>query len=394
MQLDKQELVKILKEQGYDAVADTVAEQVADNFTRASNDVIGVLCEHLRENDELIPSDATKISNVAKRRDLGEIESILANASNKSIEEIDSLLEVLAQENDNLASALFEYKNKTPKSYSNDEELKAILQKSAENMKDGMINISNTSAIRVNINNQLITMDKAYVKVVNQGIFAAQQGYVAYYTAIRQVVRKMSEEGVKRIDFASGKSRRLDSQARMNVLEGIRMFNQEYRMKQGEQFGADGVEISAHFPCAPDHLAYQGKQYSNDAFEELQNSLSRPIGTLNCTHSIAPIILGISEPAYSDEELQKAKEMSEKEVTYTDTLGRKRTTTGYGATQVQRYKELQVRKLRDQQKALEKIGDVDGAKAVKKQVTQAKKEYRRVSEELKLPVRENRIRGF
>lgn len=392
--MDKKELVKILREQGYDAVAEEVAEQVADNFARASNDVIGVLCEHLRENNELIPSDATKISNVAKRRDMSEIESILANASDKSIEEIDSLLEVLAEENDNLSSALFEYRNKTPKSYEDDEELKAILQKSAESMKEGMINISKTAAIRVNVNNQLITMDKAYVKVINQGIFATQQGYVDYYTAIRQVVKKMSDEGVKKIDFASGKSRRLDSQARMNVLEGVRMFNQEYRMKQGEQFGADGVEISAHFPCAPDHLPYQGKQYSNKSFEKLQNSLTRPIGTLNCTHSIAPIILGISEPAYSDKELKKAKEMSEKEVTYTDTLGRKRKTTGYGATQVQRYKELKIRKLRDQQKALQKVGDTEGVKAIKKQVTQAKKEYYSVCEELKLPVRENRIRGF
>lgn len=392
--MNKKELVKILKEQGYDAVAEQVAEQVADNFNQASNDVIGVLCRHLRENDELIPSDATKISNVAKRQDLGEIKKILAKASDKSIEEIDSLLEVLAEENDNLSSALFEYNNKTPKSYEDDAELKAILKKSAESIKEDMINISNTSAIRVNMNNQLVTMDKAYVKVVNQGIFATQQGYVDYYTAIRQVVKKMSAEGVKSIDFASGKSRRLDSQARMNVLEGVRLFNQEYRKTQGEKFGADGVEISAHFPCAPDHLPYQGKQYSNKDFEKLQNSLSRPIGTLNCTHSIAPIILGISEPAYSAAELKKAKEMSEKEVTYTDTLGRKRKTTGYGATQVQRYKELKIRKLRDQQKALQNVGDTEGVKAIKKQITQAKKEYYKTCEELKVPVRENRIRAF
>ena len=86
--------------------------------------------------------------------------------------------------------------------------------------------------------------------------------------------------------------------------------------------------------------------------------------------------------------------MSEKELTYTDSLGRKRTTTGYGATQVQRYKELKIRKLRDQQKALETIGDKDGAKTIKKQITQARKEYYSVCEELKVPVRENRIRAF
>lgn len=389
--MDKKELINILKEQGYDAAAEEVAEQVADNFRQASSDVIYLLCERMRAIDELLPSDATRISNISKRRDMKNIESILANASSKSIEEIESLLEVLAQENDNLASALFEYKEKKPTSYKDDEELKAILETSAKSMKEGMINISNTSALRVDMNNNSVTMDKAYVRAINQSIFATQQGYTDYYTAIRQVVLKMSADGVKRVVLGSGRSVRLDSQARMNVLEGVRMFNQEYRRKQGEQFGADGVEISAHFPCAPDHLPYQGKQYSNKEFDKLQSNLERPIGKMNCGHSISPIILGISKPVYTDKELKQAKEMSEKEIEYTDARGVKRKTTGYGATQVQRYKELQVRKLKDQQRALENVGDTVGVKEMKKKVTKAKKEYYRVCEEMGVPPRSNRL---
>lgn len=389
--MDRKELRKLLDELGADGVAEEVAEQVAETFEKAQNEAIHLLCERIQAIDGLLPSDATKISNIIKRRDLKEIESILANASEKSIEEIESLLKVLAEENDNLSSALFKYNEKEPTSYKDDEELKAILQTSIDSMKEGIVNLSNTSAVRVSFNDQFVRLDTAYVKLVNQSIMATQQGYTDYYTAIRNVVRKMALEGIKVVTFGDGKTRRLDSQARMNVLQGVRMFNQEYRKKQGEQFGADGVEISAHFPCATDHLPYQGKQYTNKAFEELQNSLERPIGTMNCGHSISPIILGISKPAYSEKELEKAKEMSEKEVIYTDTLGRKRKTTGYGATQVQRYKELQVRKLKDQQKALEKVGDTVGAKEIKKKVTKAKKEYYRVCEEMNVVPRNNRL---
>lgn len=39
----------------------------------------------------------------------------------------------------------------------------------------------------------------------------------------------------------------------------------------GESFGADGIEISAHLP-------YQGKQFSNEEFEQLQQILKRPVG--------------------------------------------------------------------------------------------------------------------
>jgi hypothetical protein len=389
--MDVKELKKLLKELGADGVAEEVAEQVADIFAKAQSEAIYLLCERIKAIDGLLPSDATKISNVARRRDLEIIESKLANASEKSIEEIESLLKVLAEENDNLSSVLFKYNEKTPTSYKDDAELKAILQTSLDSMKEGIVNLSNTSAVRVSFNNKFVRLDTAYIKLVNQSIMATQQGYTDYYTAIRNVVRKMAVDGIRVVTFRDGKTRRLDSQARMNVLQGVRMFNQEYRKKQGEQFGADGVEISAHFPCATDHLPYQGKQYTNKAFEELQDSLERPIGTMNCGHSISPIILGISKPTYSDKELEKAKKMSEKEVVYTDTLGRKRKTTGYGATQVQRYKELQVRKLKDEQKALEKAGDTVGAKEIKKKVTKAKKEYYRVCEEMNVVPRNNRL---
>jgi hypothetical protein len=177
----------------------------------------------------------------------------------------------------------------------------------------------------------------------------------------------------------------------MNILEGVKRFNYNYRMAKGEQYGADGVEIDVHFPCAPDHLPYQGKQYSNKQFEKLQNTLARPIGEINCRHSATPIVLGVSEPAYSDAEIKEAKELSEKEVTYTDSRGIKRKCTGYEATQVQRRMETKVRRLKDQQSALKRVGDDIGAKEIGKQVTRAKKEYFRVSEELGQPKRINRL---
>lgn len=389
--MNKNDLIKILEEQGQSAVAETVAEQVADNFSRASNDVVGVICDALRTNKDLIPSDAIKLMNVMKKRDLKEIESILANATDKSIEEIDSLLEVLAQDNDNFARALFEYRGKEPTSYLDDDMLKAILDESAKSMREDMINISRTSAITVAGND--IKMDKAYTKIVNQGIFATQQGYTDFNTAVRQVVRTMAANGVRSVYFSNGMKRRVDSQARMNVLEGIKRFNSAYRREKGKQYGADGVEIDLHFPCAPDHLPYQGKQFSYEEYEKLQNRLTRPIGSMNCRHSDTPIILGISEPAYSQEEIEEAKRESEKQVSYTDSRGVKRTCSGYEATQVQRRMETKIRRLKDQQSSLKRIGDDMGAREVGKQVTRAKKEYYRVSDELGLRARDNRLGG-
>ena len=388
--MNKKDLLDILEDLGYEGVADAVAEQVSETYARASNDVIGVMCDRLRGNGELIPSDAIKIANMARNRDLAEIKSILAKATDDGIAAVDALLEVLAEDNDELADAIFKAKRIKSTSYINNRELRAILEVSAKRMKKNMLNISKTTAIVVN--NRAIRIDKAYIKIVNQSIFAVQQGMTDYNTAIRQTVMRMAVNGVRSLTYESGHKRRLDSAARMNILDGVRAFNQEYRLQQGEQFGADGVEISAHFNCAPDHIDVQGKQYSLKEFEELQASLERPIGELNCQHTISPIVLGISKPAYSKEELKQAKEHSEMELEYTDSRGVKHTTTGYGATQVQRRYELKIRQLKDQKSALERVGDSVGAKEVGKKLTQANKNYKRVSDELGLRTKVNRTR--
>ena len=388
--MNKKQLKKILKKQGYAGVGESVAEQVSETYARASNNVIHILCDRLRENGELIPSDATKIANMARNRDLAEIKSILARATDDGIATVDTLLEVLAEDNDELASAIFKAKRIKSTSFKNNRELRAILEVSAKSMKKNMLNISKTTAIVVN--NRAVRLDKAYIKIVNQSIFAVQQGMVDYNTAIRQTVMRMAVNGVRSLTYESGHKRRLDSAARMNILDGVRAFNREYRMQQGEQFGADGVEISAHFNCAPDHIDVQGKQYSLKEFEELQASLERPIGELNCQHTISPIVLGISKPAYSKEELKQAKEHSEMELEYTDSRGVKHTTTGYGATQKQRSLELKIRQLKDQKAALTRVGDTIGANEVGKRLTKANQNYKRISDELGLRTKVNRTR--
>ena len=101
---------------------------------------------------------------------------------------------------------------------------------------------------------------------------------------------------------------------------------------------ADGWEISAHANSAPDHEPIQGQQYSDADYTALNNSLVRRIGTLNCGHAAFPIILGVSIPQYTPEELEKFRTDN---ATGIDYQGRRY--TGYEATQVQRKVERAIR---------------------------------------------------
>jgi phage-related protein len=42
----------------------------------------------------------------------------------------------------------------------------------------------------------------------------------------------------------------------------------------GEQFGSDGIELSAHAISAPDHVNVQGRQFSNAEFNKMSVELT------------------------------------------------------------------------------------------------------------------------
>ncbi len=137
------------------------------------------------------------------------------------------------------------------------------------------------------------------------------------------------------------------------------------------------MELSAHAICAPDHLAVQGRQFSNDEFDKMQNGLDfedvngneykgfpRPIGQWNCRHVKFPIIVGISKPAHTDEELKAYAENSREK---------------YSLTQQQRAMETKLRQLKTERLAASAAGDELEAKRIQKKINERQAEYRQFS---------------
>lgn len=172
--------------------------------------------------------------------------------------------------------------------------------------------------------------------------FAFQQvitGAADYNTAIRMATRNLAEQGVQTIDYSSGYHTSLEAAVRRSVMGGLGLMQEQISQKNHDDFGCDGWEISAHAASAPDHEPIQGRQYSDADYAALNNSLVRRIGTLNCGHAAFPIILGVSPPQYTPEELEKLRAENEQGVT----IGGRHYTM-YEATQRQRKLERSLRK--------------------------------------------------
>jgi hypothetical protein len=188
-------------------------------------------------------------------------------------------------------------------------------------------------------NGQFSMWTDAYRNALDLAQFQVASGAMDYNTAIRRALKQFTDNGICTIGYLSGRTYTIEAAARMCVLNGVSDLSIKIAEKNAEDLGTDGWEITAHADCAPDHEPIQGRQYTKKEYEALNNSLARQIGTLGCRHSAFPVLLGISERAYTPEELQEFERANAEGVTYEG-----RHYTGYQATQMQRKIERAIRK--------------------------------------------------
>lgn len=181
-------------------------------------------------------------------------------------------------------------------------------------------------------------MDSAHMKVVT--------GATDYMTAIRQACNKLAASGVRTIDYESRRSDRIEVAARRAILTSVAHVTHRISEQNGEELGADGWEMSAHSGSRPSHAVYQGRQYTQEQYERIIKPL---ISEPNCRHDVFPIILGVSEPVYTEEELQN---IDQPPFTYE---GRKY--TAYEASQQMRKMERAMRKQKDRCIVADAAGD-------------------------------------
>ena len=149
---------------------------------------------------------------------------------------------------------------------------------------DELKNITQTKALMLmDPYGQYQTLPKAYMACTDYAFQQVFTGAADYNTAIRRACSGIVKHGVS-VAYASGVHTGLEAAVRRNIMGGLGLMTEQISQQNHDALGCNGWEISAHANSAPDHEPIQGLQYSDAAYEELNNSLVRRIGTLNCGH--------------------------------------------------------------------------------------------------------------
>lgn len=366
-----------------------LAEQFEERFSRVCLRILQDIGETLKKTGDLTPSQAKKLQQMfTYGADVERMTKMLAQASGASMEEIQKLYEQVAKEEQDWSEPFYDAKEITQIPFAENDLLQNIVKAAAAVTRGELRNMSRTTTVGIKTKNGFQPLGSFYKKTVDDAISAVATGTLDYNSAVRQAIKDMGSSGL-RVQYESGYTRRLDSAIRQNIIDGVSYIAQETAKQAGEEFGADGVELSAHSPSAPDHLPYQGKQYSLKKYEELQATLKRPIGEWNCRHFPYPILLGISRPANSKAELAEMERESNRKI---EIDGKEY--TRYECTQMQRKLETKLRYAREEKAIYQAAGQDDLVREATEKMRILGNKYKEVSEKAGLPTRAERMRVF
>lgn len=107
----------------------------------------------------------------------------------------------------------------------------------------------------------LTPLAQVYQGYLDSAMLDIASGAFDYNSVIRRVVTQLTGSGLRTIDYASGRSYRVDVAARRAVMTGVAKLTHKITEYHMEQLGCEYVEVSWHAGARPSHSVWQGKVY-------------------------------------------------------------------------------------------------------------------------------------
>ena len=307
-----------------------LVERLVNRIEEANTYFLMKMGSSIKKIRELAPSQAQELVQILKYG--GNYEDIvreIAKYTNLNIKDIDEIFSNYAKKDQLFYEKFYQYRNIPFVEYAKNEALKRQTEALANIVKNEMYNFTRANVLGYTIRDingrvQFMGLRETYNRVLDEALVNVGTGKETFDSAMTRIMKDIGGSGLKTIEYQSGRSMRLDSAVRMNLKSRLRELHNENQKLLGAEFDADGYEISVHSNPAEDHEQVQGRQFSIAEYDRLNSGLEakdykgntytldhdgkngyRPISELNCYHYIFSIVLGVSEPEYSDKQLQE-----------------------------------------------------------------------------------------
>ena len=361
-------------------------------FQDYNTKVLEELGNVIKQFKDLTPSQAYSLAQQLKyNTTVKDLLNELSKISGLSVKDLKVILEKVAKENIGFADVYYKSRGLETPLYSENKALQRLVSSVYKVAGEDFKNIAKSTGFRLldsNGNPLLLDINQTYNEVIDRCVVAISQGKETYQQSMRSTLKQLSSSGVRKIEYESGYSRRLDASIRQNVLDAVREVSNQSQMLFGEEFGYNAVEVSHHSNSAPDHsnndiengkfdidghqfvkldiikeqikngtekeitlkdidevnhrVKCKGKWYYD--FDYINNNLNRPVSTMSCYHYIFSVVLGVSRPQFTDKQLEEDKKKNNDGFEFEG-----KHYSMYDGTQLQRRIESAIRQEKDTQ---------------------------------------------
>ena len=353
------------------------ADLLMQNISGWETSTLERIGKRIKKYGKLSLADIKSINNIATvKQDMDAITKELARVTGYNISQIEQMYGELLEEQHLANQPLYDYRGKKFVPFAENRELQAIARAYAKTTGGTMINLAKTKALCIlDHNGNVKGLQRAYTDVLDKAVMQVTTGATDFHTAMRDSIIELGGSGV-RVDYGGGVTRRLDTVVRQNLLWGAKQASTEYNTMIGEELGCDGVEVDAHSNPRESHRFMQGQQYSlhgkktinGVVYEDFEASgASSALQDYGCLHYRTPILLGISEPRFSKEQLAQIEADNQKQYKVGNLEGNK-----YFFSQKMRALESAIR----EQKDIKAVAQASGDKALVKKCNERIKAYK------------------
>ena len=376
--MSPQELEKMPKE--FEKIMQQLEERVMEDIIRK-----------IKKNSEITRATDWQIYRLERLgKSKEELKEYIKQAFNLTDKEIDKLYEDAFEKEYVRNKSIYDMNNVELIPFEDNEKLQQLIESVMTQTKGTLHNISQSMGfIKMQNGKRVFTpLTQYYQDTLDNAIMDISTGTFDYNTVLKRTVNELTNSGLRSIDYASGRSYRIDSAVRTAVMTGISQVTGHISEKNAQDLRTEYFEVTAHSTARPSHQVWQGKVFTMQQLKDIcgYGSVTGLKGA-NCYHDFYPFFPGISQRTYTDKEL---KEWADRENTPKEYNGKEYTT--YEASQKQRKMELLMRKQREDIKLLQEGGaneeDIIAAKA-KYRTTM--NEYVDFSKKMGLPQQMERI---
>ena len=244
-----------------------------------------------------------------------ELKEYKAKALNKSYKEIDYLFSKYANMSVAHDNSIYKQAGLNIITIENSPELQGYLNAAIKQTQGELMNICNSLGFcYVGVNGKIGFKDltQYYISVLDLAQLQVSSGVLDYNTAIKQAIKKLSQSGIRTINYETGYQNRLDVAVRRATLTGVNQMSQKMTEHTMNELGCEYVEVSSHAGARPSHQVWQGQVYSykgkSDKYPDFVSSTGygtvEGLAGANCRHSFFPFFPGVSKRAYTDEQLK------------------------------------------------------------------------------------------